>query len=102
MRLKTSTSLYIAATLHNVLYVPDLAKQPGGPFRLFSASFAADQSGAKVTTGTNTKITMSNGMVIPNRRAGKHFFIDDIPGFLPNYDEEHAAFFALSSTPPTH
>ena len=25
MRLKTSTSTYISATLHNVLYVPDLA-----------------------------------------------------------------------------
>ncbi len=29
MRLKTNTSGYIATTLKNVLYVPDLAKQPG-------------------------------------------------------------------------
>ncbi len=31
MRLKTSTSIYISSTLKNVLYVPDLAKQPRGP-----------------------------------------------------------------------
>ena len=43
---------------------------------------------------------MSNGMVIPGRRSGKHFFIDAIPGFLPNAAEEHVAFLALSSAPP--
>ncbi len=97
MRLKTSTSAYISATLQNVLYVPDLAKQPGGPVHLFSASSAADQSGAEVTTGVNTRITMSNGMIIPGRRAGKHFFIDAIPGFLPDAEEE-TTFLALAPT----
>jgi hypothetical protein len=69
MRLKTSTSGYIAATLKNVLYVPDLAKQPGGLVRLFSASSAADQSGAEVTTGANTGIALTNGMTIHGRRS---------------------------------
>ena len=45
-----------------------------------------------------TRITLKNGMVIPGRRAGKHFFIDAIPSFLPKA-EEHVAFFALSTTP---
>ncbi len=92
--------LVTSKPLKNVLYVPDLAKQPGGPVRLFSASSAADQSGAEVTTGANTRITMSNGMVIPGRRAGKHFFIDAIPGFLPNSGDEHTTFLALSSSAP--
>ena len=65
MRQKTTNAAYVAATLQNVLYVPDLAKQPGGPIRLFSASSAADQSGAEVTTGASTRITLRNGLVIP-------------------------------------
>jgi hypothetical protein len=40
---------------------------------------------------------MSNGMVIPGKRSGKHFFIDAIPGFLPDI-EERVAFLALSLT----
>ena len=99
MRLKTSTSVYIAATLKNVLYVPDLAKQPRGPVRMFSASSAADQSGAEVTTGVNTRITMSNGMVILGRREGKHFFIDAIPRFMPDADTP-VAFLALAASSP--
>ncbi len=40
---------------------------------------------------------MSNGMVIPSKRSGKHFFVDAIPGFLPD-DEDQVAFLAMSST----
>jgi hypothetical protein len=99
MRLQTTGTAYVAATLNNVLYVPDLAKQPGGPIRLFSASSAADQSGAEVTTGSNTRITLRNGLVIPGRRQGKHFFIDAIPGFLPDSDAPVALLTLASATP---
>ena len=97
MRLKTSATGYIAAILKNVVYVPDLAKQPGGLVRLFIASSDADQSGAKLTIGANTRMTLANGMTIPGRRSGKHFFIDAIPSFLPNA-EEHVVFLTLSPT----
>ena len=99
MRLKTSVTAYVAATLRNVLYVPKLAKQPGGPVRLFSASSIVDQSGAEVTTGANTRITLSNGLIIPGRREGKHFFIEAIPGFLPDADTP-VAFLALDVSSP--
>jgi hypothetical protein len=99
MRLKTNGTAYVAATLQNVLYVPDLSKQPGGPIRLFSASSAADQSGAEVTTGANTRITLRNGLVIPGRRQGKHFFIDAIPGFLPDIDAPVALLTLAAATP---
>ena len=99
MRLKTNGLAYVAATLKNVLYVPDLAKQPSGLVRLFSASSAADQSGAEVTTGANTRITLSNGLVIPGRKEGKHFFIDAISGFLPDADTP-VAFLALAASSP--
>ena len=97
LRLKTTRAKYIAATLKNLMYVLDLAKQPGGPVRLFGALSAADQSGAEVTTGANTRIALKSGLVILGRRASKHFFIDAIPSFLPKA-EDHAAFFALSTT----
>ena len=97
MRFKTSTGIIIAATLNNVLYVPDMAQQPGGPVRLFSTSAASDQSGSEVTTGVNTRITLKNGLVIPGRRDGRHFFVDAIPGFLPT-DDQPCTF--MTSTPP--
>jgi hypothetical protein len=97
MRFKTSTGTIIAATLNDVLYVPDMAQQPGGPVRLFSTSAASDQSGSEVTTGVNTRITLKNGLVIPGRRDGRHFFVDAIPGFLPT-DDQPCAF--MTSTPP--
>jgi hypothetical protein len=99
MRMKTTGSEYVAAKLKHVLYVPDLAKQPGGPVQLFNASSAADQCGAEITTGANTRITLKNGLVIPGRRAGKYFFIDAIPGFLPDSDTP-MAFYDLSTTLP--
>ena len=99
MRLKTSGLVYVAATLRNVLYVPDLAKQPGGPVRLLSASSTADQSGAEVTISANTRITLSNGLIIPGRREGKHFFIDAIPSFLLDADTP-TAFLALAAPTP--
>lgn len=79
MRLKTTRPEYVTSTLKNVLYVSDLAKQSCDPMRLFSASFVADQCGAEVTIGANTRISLKNGLVIPSRRSGKHFFIDAIP-----------------------
>jgi hypothetical protein len=100
MHLKTNGLAYIAATLKNVLYVLDLAKQPGGPVRIFNASSATDQSGAEVTTGANTRITLKNGLVIPGRREGKHFFIHTIPSFLPDADTP-VAFLALAASTPT-
>ena len=99
MRRKTSGPDYVAATLKNVLYVPDLAKQHGGLVRLFSASSTVDQCRAKVTTSSNTRITLKNGVVIPGRRLGKQFFIDAIPGFLPDVDDAPMAFLALATSP---
>ena len=99
MRLKTNSTAYVAATLKNVLYVPDLAKQPGGPIRLFNASSATNQSGVEVTTSANTRITMRNGLVIPGRRQGEHFFIDAIPGFLPDSDASVALLTWATATP---
>ena len=100
MRLKTKGPAYVAATLKNVLYVPNLAKQPGGPVQLFSASSKVDQRGPEVTTGANTRITLNNGRVIPGRKEGKHFFIDAIPSFLPDADTP-VAFLALAASSPT-
>lgn len=101
MRFKTSIGAIVAATLHNVLYVPDLADQSGGPVRLFSTSAASDQSSAEVTTGANTRITLKSGVVILGRREGKHFFVDAILGFLPTDDAPLAFLVASSSMSPT-
>ena len=37
------------ATLHDVLYVPDLQDQPDGPVRLFISSASIRRSGGSVT-----------------------------------------------------
>ena len=49
VRLTARGGKNLSATLHNVLYVPDLQNQPDGPVRLFSSSAFIGRSGGSVT-----------------------------------------------------
>ena len=101
VRLMAHGGKNLSATLHDVLYVPDLQDQPGGPVRLFSSSAFIRRSGGSVTLGThNSRLQLTDGTTVTVRPEGPLYFVDGLPGFLPGTPNPVAFPAKAGSTAP--
>ena len=100
VRLISKGGKNLSATLHQVLYVPDLHDQPDGPVRLFSSSAFIARSGGSISFAANTSfLRLPDGTKIAVRAQGPLFYLDGLPGFLPGAPNP-VAFTAAASLGP--